>query len=152
MAGILRWRRFKEELQGAAALGTFGDNLRLYEQGDGSLQLVESVEVVDNAFAHTLVGNKLYPELLDFGGAPVTVGDGTSADDPPVFLELTEEEMRGPTVGYVWTRRDNVTDDFILPAEFRLAAGELPSWESDALLAFVPVLLVRFGEVLTLDV
>jgi hypothetical protein len=151
MAGILRWGRLKEELQGAAAMGVFGDKLRLYEQADGSLQLVESVEEVDNASAHSLVGNRLYPNLLDFGGAPVVVGDGTSADDPPAFVDLTEEEMRGPTLGYVWAQRASVVDNFELPAVFRLTV-DLPTIESDALQAFKPVLMVRFGQVLTLDV
>ncbi len=150
MAGILRWRRLTRELQEAAALGAFGDGLRLHAGADGSLQLVESVEVVDNAFAHRLEGNKLFPVLADFDGAPVTVGDGTSADDPPVFVELTEEQMVGPTVGYVWAVRPSPEEDFILPAEFRLAVN-LPTVESDAMVAFKLVLLVRFGQVLTLD-
>ena len=151
MAGILRWRRLKRELQEAAALGAFGDGLRLYEGADGSLQLVESVEVVDNAFAHRLEGNKLYPVLGDFEGEPVTIGSGTSADDPPAFVELTEEQMVGPTVGYVWAFRASVADDYVLPAEFRLAA-ELPSVESDAVVLFKLALMVRFGQVLTLNV
>ncbi|MDH4474896.1 MAG: hypothetical protein QE274_00355 [Verrucomicrobiaceae bacterium] len=151
MAGILRWGRLTRELQEAAALGAFGDGLRLYAGADGSLQLVESVEVVDNAFAHRLEGNKLYPVLADFEGEPVTIGEGTSADDPPAFVELTEAQMVGPTVGYVWASRPSAEEDYVLPAEFRLVV-DLPSVESDAVVLFKLVLLVRYGQVLTLEV
>lgn len=147
---LMRWREVVRALQEAAALGAFGDGLRLNQLGDGSLQLVESVPVVENVFAHTLAGNKLYPVLADFEGEPVVVGEGTSADDPPVYLELTQEQMTGPTVGYVWATRADAFSAWNLPAEFRLSLT-LPSVESDAVAFLRPVLLVRFGQVLTLE-
>ena len=147
---LMRWRDVVRALQEAAALGAFGDGLMLNQLGDGSLQLVESVPVVDNGFAHTLAGNKLYPVIADFEGEAVTVGDGTSRDDPPVFLELTQEEMTGPTVGYVWSSRADPAVDWNVPAELRLSVA-LPETESDGVEFVKPVMLVRYGQVLTLE-
>ena len=147
---LMRWRDVVRALQDAAALGAFGDGLRLNQLGDGSLQLVEDVPLVENAFAHTLQGNKLYPVIADFEGVPVVVGSGTSADDPPVFLELSEEEMTGPTVGYVWTSRADPLLDWNVPAELRLSL-DLPETESDGVEFVKPVLLIRYGQVLTLE-
>lgn len=147
---LMRWREVVRALQEAAVLGAFGDGLRLNQLGDGSLQLVEDVPVVENGFAHTLAGNKLYPVLADFEGMPVTVGAGTSADDPPVFLELSEDQMTGPTVGYVWTSRADPALDWNLPAELRLSL-DLPETESDGVVFVKPVLLIRYGQVLTLE-
>jgi hypothetical protein len=67
------------------------------------------------------------------------------------FVELSDEEMTGPTVGYVWTSRATALDDWLTPAEFRLSLT-LPTVESDAVEFVKVVLLVRFGQVLTLEV
>ena len=138
---LLRWREVIRDLQQSAAMGAFGRNLRLYEQADGSLQLVESVPRGGLGQDRRIEGNKLYPNAGVFEDVPVIPGDGS--------VELNQIEMTGPTIGYVYASRASALDPWGA-ASFILTSVP-PESSTDDLEYLRLLVFIRLGEVLPLE-
>lgn len=157
--GLLRWRQVIDDLQKATADGLFGPDLRLYQLADGTWQLLESVPEQDIPGKHRLEGNHLFiNELTTFGSriineegeseaVPVEVAGRPCNDEPPPFLELSQEEMRGPTTVFITAQRIDEFTEWNLPARVSVSVGTLT--EGGLNFHFRPAALIITGKLLT---